>query len=588
MANNFAAFFETLVAGADEYNKAKVGRTALLDAVYKDIKPEAARIGKTVDVYFPDVGPLQAINNGQLTATSVNPNYIPLVFQTRAGAALQFQDFEQWQTAVDLAQKFFDPLYKRAREYLNGQIAATITTANFNSNAPIIGATQGEVVVTDQLQAWDVLADQKVPLEDSAKLRLMVHNNVYRKMLGDSAWVQESLVSATIARAGPRAGRPGHAFNFQPIWDQQMPSSSGSIIYGQVSVTNGSTAVTGSNTAFTTDLTTSNTLTFGNDPTKTQYTISSITSDTALVLGSTYSGATAASTTARKLTVLVGTVSEQHDHADRDEHQVHHGAEGRRLGLRRRGRGQRRAHADRLDRLGHLGDGRHGPDHCLFQLDPDEEELHQPGPARVRHRPGPAADRHAGRGPQRRRRLLHRPHGHPPASHGQLRPHLPGPVRHGRLRLRPGRHPARLRRDHRVLRRFPMILRDAGAELAYTQGFSPVGLGNKWGLLPDGVTAAVTLTNAAAQSIDWSTGGLFLITLGVNTTFSYVNAQVGQSITLVLTQDGTGSRTGTFPTGSVFVGGSKTLTTTAAAIDTVMVICTAPGVYLCNLLKAYA
>ena len=115
MANNFAAFFETLVAGAAEYNQAKVGRTALLDAVYKDIKPEAARIGKTVDVYFPDVGPLQAINNGQLTATSVNPNYIPLVFQTRAGAALQFQDFEQWQTAVDLAQKFFDPLYKRAQ-----------------------------------------------------------------------------------------------------------------------------------------------------------------------------------------------------------------------------------------------------------------------------------------------------------------------------------------------------------------------------------------------------------------------------------------------------------------------------------------
>ena len=83
MANNFAAFFETLVAGADEYNKAKVGRTALLDAVYKDVKPEAARIGKTVDVYFPDVGPLQAINNGILTATTVNPNYIPLVFQTR-------------------------------------------------------------------------------------------------------------------------------------------------------------------------------------------------------------------------------------------------------------------------------------------------------------------------------------------------------------------------------------------------------------------------------------------------------------------------------------------------------------------------
>ena len=227
MANNFAAFFETLVAGADEYNKAKVGRTALLDAVYKDVKPEAARIGKTVDVYFPDVGPLQAINNGILTGTSVNPNYIPLVFQTRAGAALQFQDFEQWQTAVDLAQKFFDPLYKRAREYLNGQIAALITPANFNANAPIIGLNQGEVQVGDQLNAWGTLADQKVPLEDRDKLRLMVHNQVYRQMLGDSAWVQESLVSAAIAFEARQQADVGHAFNFQVVWDQQMPTASG-------------------------------------------------------------------------------------------------------------------------------------------------------------------------------------------------------------------------------------------------------------------------------------------------------------------------------------------------------------------------
>ena len=316
MANNFAAFFETLVAGADEYNKAKVGRTALLDAVYKDIKPEAARIGKTVDVYFPDVGPLQAINNGILTATTVNPNYIPLVFQTRAGAALQFQDFEQWQTAVDLAQKFFDPLYKRAREYLNGQIAALITPANFNSNAPIIGATQGEVAVADQLSAWSTLANQKVPLEDSDKLRLMVHNNVYRKMLGDSAWVQESLVSAAIAAEARQSANLAHAFNFQPIWDQQMPSSSGSIIYGQVVATYNSTTVTGINTAFTQQLTAGTSyLTFGCDgqTPKTQYKVTAIASDTSLTLGAVISSGTLASgnvtTSARTISVLSGTVS---------------------------------------------------------------------------------------------------------------------------------------------------------------------------------------------------------------------------------------------------------------------------------------
>ena len=307
MANNFAAFFETLVAGADEYNKAKVGRTALLDAVYKDVKPEAARIGKTVDVYFPDVGPLQAINNGILTGTSVNPNYIPLVFQTRAGAALQFQDFEQWQTAVDLAQKFFDPLYKRAREYLNGQIAALITTSNFNANAAIIGGTQGEVTVNDQLNAWGVLADQKVPLEDRDKLRLMVHNQVYRKMLGDSAWVQESLVSAAIAFEARQQADVGHAFNFQVVWDQQMPTASGTIIYGQVTTTAGSTTVTGLNTVFTQQLTAGTSyLTFGNDPTKTHFQVTAIASDTSLTIGSSTNVLTG-TTSARMITQLLGT-----------------------------------------------------------------------------------------------------------------------------------------------------------------------------------------------------------------------------------------------------------------------------------------
>jgi hypothetical protein len=310
LPNNFAAFNETLIAGAAEYNKAKVGRTALLDCVYKDIKPEAARVGKTVDVYFPDVGPLTSVGNNQLTATSVSPNYIPLVFQTRAGAALQFTDFEQWQTAAELAEKFFDPLYKRAQEYLNAQIAALITNTNFNSNAPVIGTTQGEVTVTDQLAAWDILADQKVPLEDRENLNLLVHNNVYRKMMGDTNWMQESIVSATIAAAIRQEAKIEHAFNFTPRWDQQMPTATGSIIYGQVTVTNGSATVTGLNTSFTTQLTANvSYLIFGNDLTKTQYKVTAIASDTSLTIGAVYAGSTASATTARLITVLAGTVT---------------------------------------------------------------------------------------------------------------------------------------------------------------------------------------------------------------------------------------------------------------------------------------
>jgi hypothetical protein len=309
--NNFAAFFETLVAGAGEYNAATVGQTALIDRVYKDVSTDAARIGKTVDVYFPDTGPMQNIGNGMLTGTSVSPNYVPLVFQNRIGKALQFQDFEQWQTATDLAQKFFDPLHKRVREYLNGQIAAQITTANFSSNFAIVGAAQGEVQVADMLGAWSALADSKVPMEDSDKLHLAVHNQVYRKMIGDNAWTQESLVSAMIAEQARKTGKLAPAFNFNVVWDQQMPTTSGSIINGQVQPTASSATVTGTNTAFTTDLVAgSSYLVFGSDNTKTQYKVTSIASDTSLTLSTTFAGSTPSyPTTARAQTVLAGTVT---------------------------------------------------------------------------------------------------------------------------------------------------------------------------------------------------------------------------------------------------------------------------------------
>ncbi len=311
MPNNFAAFSELLVAGAGEYNAAVMGQVSLLSRVYKDVKTEAARIGKTVDVYFPDTGPMQNIGNGMLTGTPVSPNYVPLVFQNRIGKALQFQDFEQWQTAVDIAQKFMDPLYKRVQEYLNGQIAAQINTTNFSSNAPITGAAQGELQVADMLNAWSGLADAKVPLQDSDKLHLAVHNQVYRKMIGDNAWTQESLVSAMIAEQARKTGKLAPAFNFNVVWDQQMPTASGSIINGQVQPTNASATVTGTNTAFTTDLTAGTSyLTFGSDGTKTQYKVTAIASDTSLTIGATFAGATPSyPTTARAITNLVGTVT---------------------------------------------------------------------------------------------------------------------------------------------------------------------------------------------------------------------------------------------------------------------------------------
>ena len=81
--------------------------------------------------------------------------------------------------------------------------------------------------------------------------------------------------------------------------------------------------------------------------------------------------------------------------------------------------------------------------------------------------------------------------------------------------------------------------------------------------------APVALTDGA--TITWDTGGYATshatVTLGGNRTLDITNAVSGASGILIVTQDGTGSRTLTLPAGSVIAGGTLTLSTAAGAVD---------------------
>jgi hypothetical protein len=311
MANTITAFLETLVAAAGDYNEAVVGQLSLLDAVYKDVKPEAARAGKTIDVYFPDVGPFADQGTSDWTPDDINPQFTSLVFNQHPGKAILIRDFEQFQTAVEIREKFLDPLYKRAAEYLNGKIAGQITSANFNFNPAITGANPGTITVSDHLNAWNALANAKVPMNNSNDLSILMHNQVYQGMLSQSQWVQENIVSAMIAREAREEGKLANAFKFRPMWDQQMPTTGASNINGQVTTTASSTSVTGYNTKFTVELSTTapgNQIIFGWDATRTPYTVSAITDDTHITLGSS-TGLVTATTSAKAAVKGQGTVT---------------------------------------------------------------------------------------------------------------------------------------------------------------------------------------------------------------------------------------------------------------------------------------
>lgn len=84
-----------------------------------------------------------------------------------------------------------------------------------------------------------------------------------------------------------------------------------------------------------------------------------------------------------------------------------------------------------------------------------------------------------------------------------------------------------------------------------------------------------TLTYGAGTNVDCSLAPIHKITLTGNCDFRIDNLATGQSVTIIITQDGTGSRTATFAetdsTAVKFAGGAPTLTTAGNSIDVVTI-----------------
>ena len=102
--------------------------------------------------------------------------------------------------------------------------------------------------------------------------------------------------------------------------------------------------------------------------------------------------------------------------------------------------------------------------------------------------------------------------------------------------------------------------------------------------LSGGAAANVTaLSDGATITIDMATACHHSVTLGGNRTFAAPSNQVvGQSGSIFITQDGTGSRTASFNSAFKFVGGTApTLTTTAAAVDRIDYIILSSNVIHC-------
>ena len=105
------------------------------------------------------------------------------------------------------------------------------------------------------------------------------------------------------------------------------------------------------------------------------------------------------------------------------------------------------------------------------------------------------------------------------------------------------------------------------------------------------IEAINTLTSSSTITVDFSTASVHTVTLAENTEFVVTNLPTGGTGTIIITQDGGGSNTGSFGTdGSTavkFAGGTPTLSTAGNAIDVVTIFNDGTN-YLGNIAKAYA
>lgn len=109
----------------------------------------------------------------------------------------------------------------------------------------------------------------------------------------------------------------------------------------------------------------------------------------------------------------------------------------------------------------------------------------------------------------------------------------------------------------------------------------------------DGVWSAadyVALTDAATVAVDMSTGFNFSLTIGGNRTLGAPsNTKNGQTGCIVITQDGTGSRTLAYHANWKFAGGTDpTLSTAAGAVDVLFYQVVSSTLIVASLSKAFA
>lgn len=177
---------------------------------------------------------------------------------------------------------------------LTGTLAVTVSSAAVVGTGTLFTT---ELAVGDRVRvASDVAIYEVATITDNTHLALT------------AVYAGSAAAAASAVRAAQISGAIAYnATNdaFQTAMEAMSTIGTGTTITGTITATNGSNAITGSSTVFTTDLREGDYIRVGTDSSSTLYLISGITSDTALTISVVYAGVGGAGQACQRVSVAV-------------------------------------------------------------------------------------------------------------------------------------------------------------------------------------------------------------------------------------------------------------------------------------------
>ena len=227
MANTVSSFYQTVAAAADEAANVLKPTWLASGSVFNNYRPSTATLGQVINVAIP-VDPTASVADagaGDMPVTDIAFNTVPITFDQHPEFAYLIRDWEQYNSAADVRERFLDAALTAVRNYINAKVTALFVTGNFPTNTAIT-ATTGLITTAQFLSGFAVLSDQRVPVANNpTDMSLLLPSVPYTKVLGNATWTDAQVAGAPTAEKVRDTGIMPTAYGVTLKLDQQMPTS---------------------------------------------------------------------------------------------------------------------------------------------------------------------------------------------------------------------------------------------------------------------------------------------------------------------------------------------------------------------------